>query len=32
MRNCVDVGRALVLAVYGLVGYTTGTLLLMTFN
>lgn len=31
-RRLTKVGRALVLAVYGLVGYTTGTLLLMTFN
>ena len=31
-RRLSKVGRALVLAVYGLVGYTMGTLLLMTFN
>ena len=31
-RRLTKVGRALVLAVYGLVGYTMGTLLLMTFN
>jgi len=31
-RRLSKVGRALVLAVYGLVGYTMGTLLLLTFN
>ena len=30
-RRLSKVGRALVLAVYGLVGYTMGTLLLLTF-
>jgi hypothetical protein len=31
-RRLTKVGRAVVLAVYGLFGYTMGTLLLMTFN